>query len=80
MSSPSGEFRRREDRLAPLFFLAGILFMAAAIGVYVIRPDTPAWLVIALAVLGALLLPTDRILRGLRVWRKGNGNGEPPAR
>ena len=78
--TPSGEYRRRDaDRMAPFFFLAGILFMTAALAVYVIRPNTPAWLVIALAVLGALLLPTDRILRGLRIWRKSNGTGEPPS-
>lgn len=68
--------RRAGDRLAVPFFLAGITFMGAAVGIYVLVPTTPAWLVVALAVLGASLLPTDRVLRLVRIWRK---NGDRPS-
>lgn len=72
--------RRSDDRMTVPFFLAGVLFMGAAVALKLLQPATKDWLVIALAVLGAALLPTDRVLRLVRIWRRnGNGDSTPPA-
>lgn len=85
-STPSGEYRRRraEDQfVGPLFWVGvGCIAVAAAIALIVLAKGiTITWVVVvfigAFLLLGGLFMPTDRVLRGLRIWRKNDGNGKP---
>lgn len=83
MSNSTGEHRRRaEDQLVAPMFYVGILclLIAGALTTILALTKTPfTWpvvvVIIVFAVIGGLLMPTDRVLRGLRIWRK-NGNGD----
>ena len=63
------ENRRGEDRLTVTMFVAGCLFVAAAV---VLAAFTTASdkVVLAVAVIGALCMPTHRFIQALKFWGK----------
>lgn len=75
--------RRSSDQLVGPMFVVGVIcfLIAGAIALLTVWKgasfSTPIVIVIAVfAVIGGLLMPTDRVLRGLRIWRR---NGDPPS-
>ena len=80
----TGEYRRRaEDQLVgPMFYVGVLLFLIAGAMtlIFALTKTAFTWpvvaVILAFAVIGGLLMPTDRVLRGLKIWRK---NGDRPS-
>jgi len=76
--------RRDSDQLVRPMFYAGLFcfFIAATLAVIVVlKGGAFTWILACLigffVLIGALLMPTERVVRGLRIWRSGNGSSSP---
>lgn len=74
--------RRESDQLVRPMFYAGLFCFAVAAlfgAIVLLKGVTVTWILAAFIgfflLIGALLMPTERVVRGLRIWRRGNGNG-----
>lgn len=65
--------KRADDRLVVPMFLTGAVFMLVAAGLAAFT-DTSDKVVIFIGLMGALLMPTHRIMSAFRLYR-GTGGG-----
>lgn len=68
--APVVRSRRSEDQLTVPMFVAGCLFVAAAV-LLAAFTQTSDKVTITIGVIGALCLPTHRFVAAIRFWKKG---------
>ena len=73
MMTPRKRVQRAEDRLIVPMFVAGCVFILLAGGLAAFTA-APKDVIYLFGVVGALLLPTNRVLSAVRLWRNNGGD------